>query len=999
MGLRILRQKQIFMLTLLIFLNSMLLLPLINVNSPKNQTSLINYLANLPINSSESGFGPFLIWNTTWGGPSTDDGYGVAVDASGAIYCVGSTSSFGAGGTDLLLVKFFSNGTKAWQTTWGGPYNDEGYGVAVDATGAIYCVGYTCSFGAGWFDLVLLKFFSNGTKAWNTTWGGNWAELGYGIALDATGAIYCVGYTPSPMSYDILVLLKFFSNGTLAWQTGWGYLIGYNRFGVAVDATGAIYCVGSCSGAENSDLALLKFFSNGTKAWQTTWGGSNSDYGYGVAVDATGAIYCIGSTYRSSIGYDLFLVKFNTDGTKAWYSTWGGPNPDYGQGVAVGATGAIYCVGYTNSSGAGGSDLVLLKFFSNGTLAGQTTWGGSNNDYGYGVAVDATGDIYCVGSTFSFGAGDSDFALLQFYRNIPLVTPILDPISPNPNSDGLIELNWTEVVGATQYYVYRSSSNITSVTDLVPIDMVFQSAYQDKIIINQTFYYVIIAGNLEVNSSLSNCESVVVEIIDVAPPNYFNEKLSLSSPQYYTPSQLYQFNITLIDNLIVDYVVFQWDNNNYTVNTYVKNEYYYQFRKLGVGTHEYRWFFRDSVNNWNASTLKFYIINRNPGGLDILLNGTSNDYEICWGQYCNITLSFPIEDTLYFYLNGTIINIQSAPLINISRYTQIGIYNITAYYAGNQNYTAMVLTRWLAVIWDIKPPQMIHFPNIIYLNCTLLEYYHSGLRVAINVTDNVLVRTVILCENSTGNFVNRSITNSNGHIYWIDLSIEELQYGDNLAYFFYAEDTSNNWGINGNLTNIYLLKIHDFINPSGCTISHQIFYWPNFISENSIFIISGGYDFGGSGIDHFEFNWDSGPWSNGTIVSCLGVPNGIHNLFYRAIDLAGNTGVSQNITIYLLANEADYDNDRLTNFAEIFIYKTNALDPDSDGDGITDGDEILLGANPLDPANPLIGRILLMIELIAAIIVSAVIIIIAKYSKKPLSSSKKIASLNLKIRL
>jgi len=73
--------------------------------------------------------------------------------------------------------------------------------------------------------------------------------------------------------------------------------------------------------------------------------------------------------------------RLNTDGTKAWYLTWGGLKPDYGRGLAVDATGAIYCVGYTNSSGAGGNDLVVLRFFSNGTKAGQTTWGGSNNDY------------------------------------------------------------------------------------------------------------------------------------------------------------------------------------------------------------------------------------------------------------------------------------------------------------------------------------------------------------------------------------------------------------------------------------------------------------------------------------------------------------------------------------------------------------------------------------------------------------------------------------------
>jgi len=496
----------------------MLLLTLINVNSPKNQASLKSDLENLPLNSDEAGLDLIVIWDTPWGGSSLDYGYGVAVDGTGAIYCVGYTNSFGAGGSDLVLLKFFLNGTKAWQTTWGGPNSDYGYGVAVDGTGAIYCVGSTNSFGAGGVDLLLVKFNANGTKVWNTTWGGPNSDGGYGVAVDATGAIYCVGYSNSfGAGGGDLVLLKVFSNGTKAWQTTWGdpsYECGYD---VAVDATGAIYCTGYTNsfGAGGPDLVLVKFLSDGTKAWQTTWGGSSTEYGYGVAVDATGAIYCVG--YTSSFGAggsDLVLLKFFSNGTKAWQTIWGGPNSDWGYGVTMDATGAIYCVGYTNSFGAGTYDLLLIKFFSNGTKSQQTTWGGSNTDYGRDIAVDATGAIYCVGCTLSIGMGNYDLVLIKFNQpTASLNKPLLEQITPNPDSDGVIELNWNDVADASIYYIYRSYSNITSVSGMISIATVTQSTYQDDIISNGTYFYAIVAvDSVGLKASISNCEAVKVLI-------------------------------------------------------------------------------------------------------------------------------------------------------------------------------------------------------------------------------------------------------------------------------------------------------------------------------------------------------------------------------------------------------------------------------------------------------------------------------------------------------
>lgn len=101
---------------------------------------------------------------------------------------------------------------------------------------------------------------------------------------------------------------------------------------------------------------------------------------------------------------------------------------------------------------------------------------------------------------------------ISVFLGISPNSTILNPIIPNIDVDGIIYLNWSDIFVASIYYIYRESSEITTVDTLTPIAAVSESNYNDTIAFNGVYYYVIVAGNAKENSSISNCENVIVAI-------------------------------------------------------------------------------------------------------------------------------------------------------------------------------------------------------------------------------------------------------------------------------------------------------------------------------------------------------------------------------------------------------------------------------------------------------------------------------------------------------
>jgi hypothetical protein len=125
------------------------------------------------------------LWDKTFGGSGFDTAYCVQQTADGGFIVAGRTQSYGAGGSDLYLVRTDATGKKLWQKTFGGSLEDEARSVQLTADGGFIIAGFTTRVSTGYTDVYLIKTDANGRKLWQRTFGGS-ASYEYANCLQRT---------------------------------------------------------------------------------------------------------------------------------------------------------------------------------------------------------------------------------------------------------------------------------------------------------------------------------------------------------------------------------------------------------------------------------------------------------------------------------------------------------------------------------------------------------------------------------------------------------------------------------------------------------------------------------------------------------------------------------------------------------------------------------------------------------------------------------------------
>lgn len=242
-----------------------------------------------------------MLWTKTYGGSDYDYGFSVQQTIDGGFIIAGGTHSYGAGSRDVYLIRTDVNGDTIWTKTYGGDTLDWATSIDLTNDGGFIVAGHTKSFGAGDYDIYLLRTDMNGDTLWTKTYGGADWEYGNSIQTTNDDGFIIAGHT---------------------WSFGSG----------------------------SADFYLIKTGSNGEIIWAKTYGGRYHDAGNSVQECSSGGYMVTGDSRSFGVGKkDVYLVRTDLHGDTLWTKTFGGADDDLGLSGIQTSDGKYAIAGYSYS--------------------------------------------------------------------------------------------------------------------------------------------------------------------------------------------------------------------------------------------------------------------------------------------------------------------------------------------------------------------------------------------------------------------------------------------------------------------------------------------------------------------------------------------------------------------------------------------------------------------------------------------------------------------------
>ena len=360
---------------------------------------------------------PDTFWTNTFGGVENDYGNAVQLAADGGFIVVGFTESFGAGFSDVWLIKTDQYGNEEWNKTFGGNSSDRGYAVQRSGNDGYVIVGRTRPLGVGDSYVWLIKTDNNGNEVWNKTYGDSSEQSGFSVQQTFDGGYIITGYHLWILegSSDVL-LIKTDESGNEIWYNTLGGVSSQrgNSVQQTPDEGYIIAGITYSSNTISDDVLLLKTDQNGNEIWRKTFGGSLWDGGHSVQITTDGGYIIAGYT-----DYDIFtqerkawLIKTDENGNEVWNKKFGISYYSRGYFATQTNDGGYILIGNTYNEGFS-TDILLVKTDETGNEVWNKTIGGTLSEWGYSVQQTLDGGYIMTGRTESFGAGEDDVWLIK----------------------------------------------------------------------------------------------------------------------------------------------------------------------------------------------------------------------------------------------------------------------------------------------------------------------------------------------------------------------------------------------------------------------------------------------------------------------------------------------------------------------------------------------------------------------------------------------------------
>ena len=406
----------------------------------------------------------------TYGGTDEDVARFVQQTSDGGYIVVGETYSFGAGYSDIFLIKTDAYGNIQWAKTYGGTYYDYAYSVQQTSDGGYIVAGHIGVLFGDYMDIFLVKTDANGNVIWAKTYGGANYDYAYSVQQTSDGGYILVGGTWSFGAgiFDFF-LIKTDENGNIQWAKTYGGTSEDYGFSVQQTSDGGYIVTGHTAsfGAGNWDIFIIKTDANGSVQWAKTYGGTSDDLVRFVQQTSDGGYIMVGETYSFGAGYsDIFLIKTDAYGNIQWAKTYGGTDYDLAFSVQQTSDGGYIAAGYTRYVDIISAYYVfLVKTDANGNLSWAKTYGGGISDGAFSVQRTSDNGYIVAGYTYSFGAGRWDVFFVKTDETGSVGScSIVQDVSPTVNN-ALFSITFLfPSVSSPSFTVNSVSPTVTSPT-------------------------------------------------------------------------------------------------------------------------------------------------------------------------------------------------------------------------------------------------------------------------------------------------------------------------------------------------------------------------------------------------------------------------------------------------------------------------------------------------------------------------------------------------------
>jgi len=367
-----------------------------------------------------------------YGGTQNERGYSVKQTSDGGYVIVGSSTSYGAGGSDLWILKVDGLGEFSWSKTYGGQGNDIGRDITQTSDGGYIITGYTKSFSSGGdMDLWLIKTDANGesclysdggtcsenSSKWIKSFGTSGNDYGTSVQETSEGDFIVAGKSGRIPS---VFVIKTNSSGEKIWENLYGTGPG-DRAQYIIERQDLGFLIVGKENANNVDdnLCLINIDTDGAEVWHSLYGGGGADGGNHISEVSGGGYIIAGATksYGNGNWDDLWLVKTSTGGSMEWQKTFGGSYTETGNYAHEKDAGGYMITGSTESIGQGLYDIWVVSTDYTGNEIYSQTFGGNMDDKAIRGARGNSGELLIIGYTNSFGNGGEDVLLIKIDPN------------------------------------------------------------------------------------------------------------------------------------------------------------------------------------------------------------------------------------------------------------------------------------------------------------------------------------------------------------------------------------------------------------------------------------------------------------------------------------------------------------------------------------------------------------------------------------------------------